>query len=307
MSESKAPSNSRTVFFVVILCLVCALILAVLASVLRAPQAKARELDTAKQILAAAHIYDPLGYFLLPSDDKEGEPAKYDASKGELVPGSTSDKAEASAIYAVFQSRIKPYLTNRKGDLYTFEEAGLDQQEYIAAHEKTGYTDLPNKLVYQILPNYSTEENPTGEGVEPIGYIIPANGLGLWGPIYGYLALEKNGDTVIGISWYAPAETPGLGAIIQDPNWQAQFPGKEVFLPAVDGATNYEKAPLGIVVVKGKVRDMYGDSPRSKTAVDGITGATLTGDGVTNAYKNTLAAYRPFLAKLAEDKPVEEE
>jgi len=245
-------SNRKTLAFIVILCFVSAAILAILATTLRGPQERARDLDRAKQILAAAEIYP-----------------------------NTADK-----VYAAAETRLKPMLTNQAGDLYTFEEAGINFDEYIAEYSETGYAQLPNKLLYLLL---SPEE-------ERAGYIIPVTGYGLWGPIYGYIALALNADTVIGISWYAPAETPGLGAIIQDPSWQKQFVDKDVFLPGADLAT----APLGIVVVKGKVQDLFGDTSRAETAVDGITGATLTGDGVTAAYQASLGPYRNFLIKRRE-------
>ena len=97
-------------------------------------------------------------------------------------------------------------------------------------------------------------------------------------------------------------ETPGLGANIQDASWQAQFVGKKIFLPAADGETDFAKAPLGIVVVKGKVSDVYGDTARAETAVDGLSGATLTGNGVTNAFIDSLGPYRALLIELHKEE-----
>ena len=102
----------------------------------------------------------------------------------------------------------------------------------------------------------------------------------------------------IGISWYDQKETPGLGAVITEPKWQAQFFNKDIFLPNPDRKTNFELAPLGLTVVKGEVQNVMGDKPKAKTAVDGIPGATLTGTGVTKAYHESLAPYRPFLTRL---------
>jgi len=107
---------------------------------------------------------------------------------------------------------------------------------------------------------------------------------------------------VIGTTWYQMAETPGLGANIIEPRWQKQFFGKLVFHESPSGTTNFKTAPMGILVVKGKVQDVLGSSPKSKSAVDGISGATLTGDGVTAAYKDSMAPYRGLLMKLHEEK-----
>jgi Na+-transporting NADH:ubiquinone oxidoreductase subunit C len=110
--------------------------------------------------------------------------------------------------------------------------------------------------------------------------VIPVNGFGLWDAIYGYLALDPNGDTVIGITWYDQKETPGLGANISETSWQSLFPGKVIFQESPDGSTDFKTAQLGITVVRGKVSEVYGDSPKAKSAVDGMAGATLTGNGV---------------------------
>lgn len=293
MSESAShPSNARTLLFVVSLCVICGLVLALMATLLAAPQERAREVDRAKQILRAARIYTVEGNFQLRTAEGLYEPAVWDAKEEKLISTKKPIPAPASAIMAIMQKQILPRLTDATGNLYTFEEVGINREEYLRKHEKEGYALLDYKLLYLILPNGAETEEGSVEG-----YILPINGFGLWGPIYGYLALEANADQVIGTTWDAPAETPGLGAIIQDPKWQAQFEGKQIFLPSADQQTHFATAPLGLQVVKGKVSNVYGNSPRAQTAVDGITGATITGDGVTEAYKRDLRAYRPFLLR----------
>lgn len=71
-------------------------------------------------------------------------------------------------------------------------------------------------------------------------------------------------------------------------SWKAYLSRKS------DGKTDFKSAPLGILVVKGKVSEVLGNSPKSKSAVDGMAGATLTGNGVTEAYRDVLSPYRPF-------------
>ncbi|MBS0622737.1 MAG: NADH:ubiquinone reductase (Na(+)-transporting) subunit C [Verrucomicrobia bacterium] len=292
MSEPKPPSsNTSTVLFVVILCFACALILSFLATSLAPIQARSKELDIAKQQLTAAQIFNPEGYFQLQTESGTYEPGQWDPEKGMLVPDPNKKPASPADIYAVAKKRLIPYLTDAQGNVTTFEKAGINKDDYLAENAQKGYYALPEKLFFLILPN-----DPAAK--KPIGAIIPLNGFGLWGPIYGYLAVANDGYTVIGTTWQGPAETPGLGAIIQEPSWQQQFSGKDIFLPAADGKPNLETAPLGIIVVKGKVSDVYGDTPRAHTAVDGITGATLTGNGVTAAFAESLAPYRPLLIKL---------
>ena len=69
----------------------------------------------------------------------------------------------------------------------------------------------------------------------------------------------------------------------------------------VVGKIDYQKAPIGISVVRGRVKDVIGESTKAESAVDGMAGATLTGNGVTKAYKDTLSPYRPFFQQLANE------
>jgi len=131
--------------------------------------------------------------------------------------------------------------------------------------------------------------------------VVPVNGFGLWDAIYGYLAIEPDGETVIGISWYDQKETPGLGANITEASWQDLFPGKLIFQPSASGQVDPATAPIGVVVVKGRVSEVLGNVPKARNAVDGMPGATLTGNGVTDAYRIVLGAYRPFFVKIHDE------
>lgn len=128
--------------------------------------------------------------------------------------------------------------------------------------------------------------------------IIPISGFGLWGPIFGFLSIENNGNTVLGSTWYQQAETPGLGANITLPQWQKQFYGKKIFAISNDGTQNFEQGQLGIDVIKGSVKSILGSSPKSENSVDGISGATLTCNGVTAAFSSSLEPYRQLFIKI---------
>lgn len=296
MSESQPSqgmSNTRTIIFMVLLSFICALILSVLASALEKPKEIAKDLDRSKQMMIAAKILDPNGYFLIKDSTGQYVPAK-SLPDGFLVPGSDNDFATQAELLAVYNKRIVPLLVDDKGNEKRFEQAKINLDDYLDNYKKIGYYKQPLKLIYEILPNKPSAEN--SDGAE--GYVIPVNGYGLWDAIYGYLALEPNGNTVIGISWYDHKETPGLGGNISEPSWQSLFPGKLIFQEPLSGQTNFKTAPLGITVVKGKVSDVFGDSPKAKSAVDGMAGATLTGNGVTDAYRDVLEQYRPFLIRI---------
>jgi len=286
--QRKDPSNLSVYAFIVTLSFTCALVLSILASALKKPQEIARELDRSKQMLLAARIYHEKGYFQIYKDGKY-LPSKHD-TKGLLVPGTVKDIADNYDILKVYRKRFRPILVDAQGQRTSFQEVNIDENEYLLSHQKDGYARLPYKLVYEILPNSDIQQ--------PEGYIIPINGFGVWDAIYGYLAIAPDGNTVIGISWYDHKETPGLGAIISEPSWQALFYNKHLFQGEITKDTNLERVPIGISIVRGKVAEVLGDSPKALSAVDGIPGATLTGNGVSQAIKEVLNEYRPFLISL---------
>lgn len=298
-NESKSQVQ-YTILFMVILSFICALILSVLASALQGPQELAKELDRSKEMLVSARILNPYGYFQMPNASGEYGPAK--AVKGGILePASEKAIPSQDQVLEVYKARIKPFLVNDKGEETTFQKAGIDEAKYLSDFRKTGYYNQPWKLIYKIFSNPTPEEIQQGKESAIEGYVIPVNGMGLWDAIYGYLAIKPDADTVIGISWYDQKETPGLGGNISDPAWQIQFPGKLIFQESADGQTDFKTSQLGIVVVKGKVNEVLGNSPKAKSAVDGMAGATLTGNGVTDAYKNVLAPYRPFLIRIHDE------
>lgn len=303
MSEPQpntTTDSTKTIIFMVILSFFCALILSLLASALAEPKEIAKDLDRSKQLMIAAKILDHEGYFLI--KDKEGDymPAKY-KHNGIVELGSKNDIATQSQLLDVYKTRVRPILVNDQGEVSTFEKQGLKEDQYLAEYKKIGYYKAPWKLIYEIIPNPASEKQEQDKTVKPDTYVIPVNGYGLWDAIYGYLGIEPDGDTIRGISWYDQKETPGLGANIAEPYWQNLFPGKKIFQESPGGKTDFKTAPLGIVVVKGKVSEVLGDSPKAKSAVDGMAGATLTGNGVTDSYRDVLAPYRAFLIKLHQE------
>ena len=99
--------------------------------------------------------------------------------------------------------------------------------------------------------------------------ILPIRGYGLWGTLYGYMAIEEDFNTVAGLEFYDHKETPGLGAEVDNPKWKAMWPGKKI----------YENDEVKLAVMKGKVET---DDANIDYKVDGLSGATLTSRGVTN-------------------------
>ncbi|MEZ9419031.1 Na(+)-translocating NADH-quinone reductase subunit C [Vibrio breoganii] len=117
--------------------------------------------------------------------------------------------------------------------------------------------------------------------------ILPVHGNGLWSMMYAFVAVEMDGNTVSGITYYEQGETPGLGGEIENPNWVSQFEGKKLF------DDNFKPA-LKIVKGGATAGDIHG--------VDGLSGATLTGNGVQHTFDFWLGdmGFGPFLAKVRE-------
>jgi len=118
-------------------------------------------------------------------------------------------------------------------------------------------------------------------------YVIPVYGAGLWGPIWGFVAVSEDGSTVYGANFSHQGETPGLGARIAEQPFQDAFKDKQLFK---EGAfKNVE------VVKKGQKPSNDGDY------VDALTGATITSRGVSDMLATGLAPYEAFLKKLQEN------
>jgi Na+-transporting NADH:ubiquinone oxidoreductase subunit C len=147
---------------------------------------------------------------------------------------------------------------------------------------------LDPKKDLNLLPLYYAEENG-----EILAYIIPISGKGLWSTIYGYLAIENDINTVMGITFYKHGETPGLGGEVEKEWFTGSFKGKKIYSP--------EGELLSITVVKGKVVDMI---PEDETYhyVDGISGSTLTCNGLNNFLKKDLETYNPYFDKIKEER-----
>jgi len=119
-------------------------------------------------------------------------------------------------------------------------------------------------------------------------FIIPLRGKGLWGPIWGYLALKDDINTVYGAVFAHKSETPGLGAEINQGFFQEPFRDKKIF--------NENNEFVSIKVIKG------GAPEGSIHGVDGISGGTITSDGVTDMLKERVGRYLPYLER---NRPIE--
>lgn len=155
--------------------------------------------------------------------------------------------------------------------------------EFIRAYviDQTGAT-VEGEDVFDLLKDlkgsFEAGKYPVFEAADG-RVVLPVTGTGLWGPVWGYVALEKDMNTVAGIIMDHKGETPGLGAEIATPKYQSKFVGKRIF----EGDEF-----VSVVLRKGGAKDPAHE-------VDAISGGTKTSDGVTAMLHSSLGHYLPLL------------
>ena len=142
--------------------------------------------------------------------------------------------------------------------------------------------------------NFSYTIYQSRENNKVTGYAIPIAGKGLWGTMYGYFAIEPDAETVKGITFYKHKETPGLGAEVDKDWFKNNFIGKKL--------TDKNGELVSIEVVKGYVSKT---DPDALHKVDGISGATITGTGLTTFLKSDLEKYEPYFARVRRVNQIE--
>lgn len=123
-----------------------------------------------------------------------------------------------------------------------------------------------------------------------VSYCFPFSGKGLWSTIEGYIALEADGQTLRGITFSSHGETPGLGGEIEQRWFTDNFKGKQIY--DID-----LKEFVALDILKGKALESI-EAQKRPFSVDGITGATMTSNGVENILQDWLQMYKPFLQRI---------
>ena len=251
-------SNSYILIFTVGLTILVGGILAGASKLLAPAQQKSIERETKSQILSAVKNLVPI-------------------QKGDDLLG-------------IYKKRISSMVVNYQGDEVTKDEKGdlvAEKVDILKNFKK----DAKERLypVFRLLSE--------GDSSKIEAYIIPVYGNGLWDKIWGYVALDATGKTIIGTSFDHKAETPGLGQRIATQEIQDRFVGKKIF--------NEEGKMVSVEMMKGE----HGGGQSSidyykgeDHLVDGMSGATLTGKGLNEMLKNYFKGYRKFLEKVSSGK-----
>ena len=192
--------------------------------------------------------------------------------------------------------RFAERITVRAVDLATGElvpEDKLDLRTYDARKArndpKLSRPAPPNEARVARLPIYQTVYVVKGTHVGVEQVVLPIEGMGMWGMCYGFLALDRDGNTVRGLTFYEQKETPGLGGEISSPRWQALWVGRKAYDPSWEPR---------LTVIKGRA----GPPEQDPHKVDGLSGATITSIGVAHLVRFWLSkdGFAPYLARLRE-------
>lgn len=147
----------------------------------------------------------------------------------------------------------------------------------------------PNLSQIKRVPKLATVALVVKDG-KPVQVVLPIEGIGLYGTLYGFVALDRDLETIRGLAFYENRETPGLGGEVDNPKWKAQWPGRKAF----DDSGN-----VRIALVKG---GGVGPPEKDPHHVDALSGATITSNGVTRMLNFWLGenGFGPFLARARE-------
>jgi Na+-transporting NADH:ubiquinone oxidoreductase subunit C len=253
-SSAKTDTVVRTLLVAIFVSLVCSSFVASAAVVLKPRQVENAILDMRRNILEVAGLWAP--------------------------------EADVDALFESIEPRVVDLETGAYAediDPETFEpaEAAKDPAQSVQIPSDIDIAKVGRRAKHALVYLVRSQ----GE-VSKI--ILPISGYGLWSTLYGFLALEADGNTVSDITFYAHGETPGLGDFIVKPAWRGLWRGKRAF---------DDSGALELRVVKGRVS---AEDPLADYHVDGVSGATLTGNGVSNLVEYWLGdhGFGPYLKNV---------
>lgn len=261
MSKSN-DSTKKTLLVTVLLSLVCSVVVSLAAVSLKPLQDQNIVLDVQRNILSISGLSDNVKALSID---------------------------EIDTLYKQVQPRLVDMKTGKFVDASVKEIAEYDQRQAAKVPDESravkGSEDIASiNRMADVAKVYLIEKNGKTESI-----MLPVHGYGLWSTMYGFLALDINDlDTVVGFGFYDQAETPGLGGEVDNPIWKGRWPGKKVY---------DKQGDVALSVIKGAVD---ASNPKASAQIDGLAGATLTANGVTNLVHFWMGktGFKPFLTNL---------
>ena len=240
-------SNLYVIVFSAILTIILGGLLSLANQGLKPMQQKSVELDTKKKILGSV-------------TDLKGK--------------------KGNEVLSMYEQTISSSVVDIEGNPISKDEKG----DELAAEDVDIAKNFKKDAADRQYPVFIYHEPGDPTGVE--AYILPVFGKGLWGPIYGFVALDTDLNTIKGISLDHDKETPGLGARITGSDVQDRYIGKKIFDD--DGDL------MSVSMLKGENNSA---EALDEHHIDGMSGATITGKGVNDMLLNYLGHYQKFIEK----------
>lgn len=215
----------------------------------------------------------------------QDEAAEFDRQKNVMIAAglvATDDLRAIPELKQLYKDRVVEAVVNTKTGEVLQGKSAKDASDL---NKQAAATDKDDKGAANRFRVVATTK---GEGGKIEAVVLPISGKGLWSTIYGYLALEGDLEHVRGVTFYKHGETPGLGGECENPVWCAQWKGKSIL--------DEQKKLVGVGVKKGKVDPAIPAEKAHK--VDGLSGATITSNGITNFVKADLTSFESYLASL---------
>lgn len=246
------PTDSvpKTIFVAVMLCLVASMIVSTAAVMLKPIQEANKARDKQINVLQVA---------------------------GQYKAGVDIEKA-----FSAFEPQVLELATGKivdKFDAKTFDDKAAASDPELSISLEDDPAGIGRKSKYKVIYILRDEQGKVDK------VILPIHGYGLWSTLYGFIAMEENGNDIYGLQFYQHGETPGLGAEIDNPKWKALWSGKKL-------ADDEGKLQITVAKTQPKAgKDFY---------IDALSGATLTSNGVDNLVRFWMGeqGYKTFLEKL---------
>lgn len=256
---SSNDTIGKTVTVTLVLCIVCSVIVSTASVMLKPMQEANKKIDFNRNLLQAAGLYE------------DGKSVAEQFKQVEVK---------------IIDFRTGKYTDDVNFDTYDQRKASKDPQLSVGLEKAEDIAGIRRRENYSFV--YLVKND---EGLSKV--ILPIRGYGLWSTLYGFLAIESDLNTVVGIGFYEHGETPGLGGEVDNPNWKEKW-------TAADGSPKRiynEDGSVALTVIKGTVAE---GSPEEAYQVDGLSGATLTTNGVDYMIKYWLGenGFGPFLTNL---------
>ena len=238
----------KTVIVAIALCFVCSMVVSFAAVNLKSIQEANKAIDKQKNILQVAGVYH------------EG--------------------IDVNKTFSSFQPLVVDLNSGKftdKFDPFIFDDKKAAQDPLLSVSLENDPASIGRRTNYATIYLLKKDDGSLDK------VILPIHGYGLWSTLYGFIALEDNLNDIFGLQFYQHAETPGLGAEVDNPKWKAQWKGKKL---------NNENGELMIQVAKTqKYKDHH---------IDALAGATLTSNGVDNLVKFWMGkdGFQKFLNNL---------